>query len=165
MPIVTSNDYIPQLEAAGLSATIESLTGQMLDLFEFVRQLNSAIKPMPGINDVMLLQYIADAKAAGRLSPMVTVTDVVMPQTITRPGAPDGFGQDANGIWFSTPKSGNADILWYRNGTLALHQKGVNLAQARSVDKSGLACSAGDTVQVAIYTDGVVGWFGRMSIT
>ncbi len=165
MPIITTSDYIPKLESAGLSATIESLAGQMLELGAFVEALNDAIKPMPEINIPMLLTYISDTMSAGRLSSLIIVSDAPVPNPVEHGESPAGFGQDDTGVWFSTPAAGIMDVLWYINGTLKLRQAGVDLSAVRYATKIELDCKKNDVIQVATVYNNVVSWFGKVTVS
>lgn len=159
---VVANDYVPRYRDGGYTALIESIAPQMLGVDAFLAALNAA-GALPDVNWNMFVQYASDCKAIGEL-PSVEVSGQTLPVAILRDDAPAGIGQDAAGIWFSTPASGTRWMRWYVNGALKVRRQ-VDLASNRSATKAELECVADDVVQLCIESvTGVVGWWGRITV-
>lgn len=154
-------DLIPRAADAGLDAVIHSLSYETIeDMPEFVARMNSQITPLR-VTHGPLLQYIADRQTLGEL--LDVGCDETLPTPMVRSAAPDGLGAAAWGVWFSTPDSGTAMVHWYVNGALVLRRE-HDLATNRSATVDELGAQPGDVVQVCVEVEGVVGWWGRITL-
>lgn len=161
LPTIYNSDIVPRLIDMGIEPVLRSLSYRNLHQDEFMAQIGGLI-PAANIPWDIVLQVISDMHAIGSL--IDVQTDATLPAPIGRPEAPTGFGQNANGIWFSTPVQGSARLRWYRNGEIKLVEDRADLSVDRSISKSALGVYPGDTVQLAVESYGVVGWWGSISI-
>lgn len=154
-------DLIPRAADAGVDAVIRSLSYETIeDMPEFLARINSQITPLR-ITLGPLYQYLADRQAAGAL--LDVGCDAELPDAIARYAAPTGLGTAEWGVWFSTPDTGTKIVRWYVNGALVL-RRAQDLASNRSATLAELGAQPGDVVQVCIEAEGVVGWWGRVTV-
>lgn len=165
---IFSTDWVPRYADAGYDSLISSLAPQGLFQAEFLSSLNAS-GSQPDMNLDMLLEYIANRQLAGYLQDVIVV-GAALPSAPERNVAPDGFGQDVNGVWFSTPTENpegvSSTMAYYINGQRVLTQS-QDLTVDRSVAKSALGNpQVGDVLQVSIIpTTNVTGWWGRVICT
>lgn len=160
---IVSTEWPVLYQDAGYDALITSLAPQMLMQAEFLAALNAA-GSQPAMTLSMLLRYIAERQAAGRLRTVEVHSGTLPPVPAQRPDAPEGIGQDASTIWFTTPDEGVYDIAVLINGELRKTFDNVDVAANRSVPKAALApLTAGDVVQISLKDGRVWGWIGRIN--
>lgn len=158
--IVYNINTVPRYQDAGVAAVIESLSEQGGTLAEFLTAFNAAIS-LPALNEDMFLRLYSDLKFKGDLPNTLITGEVIIPDPIERPVAPGGLASD--GSFFSTPTSGTYKVRVWKNGTFVYESAPVDLSANRSLNNSGF--QAGDVMQVALVAGGVVGWWGRVTIS
>ena len=159
---IVAIDSVPFYVDAGIEAAINSIVSGKFSLSgeAFLTAVNAALDPaLPGLGEDLLLQIIVDLKAKGEFTNF-QVFGTEMPYAAQRPEAPGGIAAD--GSFFSTPTTGVYNIRVYKNGALAWTATGRDISIDRSLNNSGFV--AGDVMQVALETGGVVGWWGRVTI-
>jgi hypothetical protein len=149
------------MQDAGLDEAIREELPRQITLADLVNEVNNAWGVMDVTQD-MLAQYLADRQAAGQFLD-ITTSGGSLPEGVSRAEAPTGFGQDGDGIWFSTPNSGTHMMAWYVNGTLKFTEV-VDTANNRYMIKSRLGVEAGDIIQACVVENGVFGWWGRVEV-
>ena len=165
---VTASDWIPRYEHYGMTDIIRSILPQQLEFNSFVEQVNiKADKLQKGLlnlsNDMMNL-LISDLFSSGKLKEIRF--DGLPPEAVlvSRDIAPAGLGQDAISVFFGEPSIGSKEIVWYTNGGLKLSEV-RDLTANRSVLKTQLETTIGDTVQIAYIDDNdLVSWWSGIEV-
>lgn len=158
---VTTKYWIPRYNDAGINSTISSIADQQLEIADFMTELNTSIDP--DMNQSMFLQYLSDVQNVDELTE-IYVEGAVLPNPNSRADAPEGLGQDASSVWFTTPDTGIKTVSWFVNGSLVIERQ-QDLSTNRGATKTELGVSASDVVQVGIIENNIAGWWGRITIT
>lgn len=155
------DDYECMLQDAGFDTVIESLVNPRISLAELTAAINAATDWT--LTEDIVTQYIAQRWEAGALL-TITHRGGGMAGGEVRPAAPTGLGSAAWGVWFGAPDAGTKTVRWYKNGALVVERE-QDLATNRSITTEELGgILSGDVVQVCIVEDGIVGWWGRISV-
>lgn len=161
---IVSLDAVPFYVDAGISTVINSIVAGAYSISgnDFLEEVNTILtqNQLPEINGDLLLQIISDRKALGEFTGFV-IFQTEIPPAVDRPVAPGGIAAD--GSFFSTPTSGIYRVRVYKNGALVYESEPVDLSVNRSLNNTGFV--QGDVMQVALVSGGVVGWWGRVTIS
>ncbi|MBD3250925.1 hypothetical protein GF380_00380 [Candidatus Uhrbacteria bacterium] len=157
-----SSFWIPMYRNAGLNDTLKALSVQGLSNGELVGAINAKVD-LPSLNWEMLTEYISDVQNIGELSGCQMI-GIELPPPTERNAAPTGLGQDANGIWFGAPNSGEATVCWFRNSELRFCRL-QDTSTDRSATKAELGVVIGDKVQICILDNQTYGWWANIEVT
>lgn len=151
------SDFIPCLQDAGMDDVILSAFARSVTLAALTEAIDNATTW--NLSEADVAYYVGQRGGLG-----LTVTGGSLPGAIERPDAPTGIGAGVESVWFTTPDTGTEIVRWYVNGALVLRRE-HDLATDRSATLAELGMpQAGDVVQIAIEANGVVGWWGRITL-